>query len=253
MLSSRCTVLATRGKRRKLTLLGRRAPSLVVASVVVPGISKVALAGRVGDGGRAIRVPLIVLSTGGAASRGVRNVRSKTSTCVPGPFGARCLMAIVERLVGGRERLRRCCGSSTDTFSFKKKRLLRGRSGRCLRATERLVGGGVSGALFKPRRLTTTVRADDHGLCHGFGGLGRPSPGSFVGRRQVACTTGLLLAAALAVRRIVCGATFAGHSRFCGRFTGHCGRAPERCERMGGRGSASLSSWEDGLYRSMIK
>lgn len=221
--------------------------SLVVSSMVVPSVSKVSFTGEIGSGGLLARVPLVLLSTLGDIGSRVGNVRSKTRTCIAGPFGTRCLVGLTRQLVLQRGRLGRCCGSVLDAFGLSSKRFLRGRGGMFFRGVVRLVSGGVAGSRLSIRFLDDSLKCDAQRFCQGLGRVARGAPTSVVGRCQLTVTGGLLLAAGLSVRRVVSGSKFVGHKAFCGVFSRGCGVPPQRCERRRGRGFGRMSGGRGNL------
>lgn len=77
-------MMGTCSKRRTLRVLHAGGVSLVIVSIVVPGLSKVHTAFRTHG---ADDVPVVVLSTGARSTSGVLKLGIKTSSCIAGPFG----------------------------------------------------------------------------------------------------------------------------------------------------------------------
>lgn len=231
-MSSRCTIQRTFGTRRTLTLVSRRAPSLVVASVVVPDVSKFTLVDHVGSSGFAQRVPLVMMSTGISRDRRTRKLSLNTSMCLAGPFSSMILRSIIGELVTGGGRLGSCCCSPRDTCRRSNNRLVRRRSGRFVSSIATVVGRGLTRSALHPRLVTSGLNVGAHTLCHHFGGVSPLAPDSFVGSCHVVRTTQLLIAAGLDIRRVVCRIKVSGGSCFCHRFSTGCKIAPKRCQQV---------------------
>lgn len=93
-------VCVTGSNIRKLGGMRLCRPSVMIASRVVPGVSKVRVLRHVHGSFRVDRVPIVVLATGNGSRTGAGTVDVKTGTCVVGPFDGSCLMTHVRRLLG---------------------------------------------------------------------------------------------------------------------------------------------------------
>lgn len=137
----RFRIVLTTGKRRKLSQCERTGPSVVIASVVVPGVSNFAVIQRVQ--GASQRVPILFLSTHSTTGSIIRNFRLKNGSCLGGPFNVTRLVVHVGTLLGGVDihgrrddgfALKRCAFSSVARAlrCYKRGRLLDGHRSRVL-------------------------------------------------------------------------------------------------------------------------
>lgn len=81
---SKVRISYTCSKRRTLRGTGTKRCSVVLLSLVLPGVSNLRMYRRVH---RFSGIPVVVLATGKRSVSGVLNLRCKTSSCIAGPFG----------------------------------------------------------------------------------------------------------------------------------------------------------------------
>lgn len=84
-----CSIRATCSNRRTLGRIRRISPSLVVLSLVLPGVSNLRITHRI-HGARS--VPVVVIATGSTRVSGILNLRVNTSSCIAGPFSGHRLI-----------------------------------------------------------------------------------------------------------------------------------------------------------------
>lgn len=236
-LSRACRMVSTPSNRRKRGLTIRRGPSLVVDSVVVPGISKLRLYHHVGRGMRASRVPIVLLATHDKSRTGVDNCTIKTSSCVSGPFDFSILLIHVGRLVrrrrnqGGRFHGALHIGPDHVAVASVSRRLLRGTLG--------LVRRRVSGSRCGIRRLDASVKVDHVGLCQGLRTVAKRAPARFVHAVHLGQTTRLLRSKGLGISRITSQIKFDSSDCFAGYFGRRFNMLPARCSRASRSNGAS--------------
>lgn len=91
----RCRIVRTRGNIIKLGLLSR-AVSLIVLSVVVPGLGNLGIYRRVHG---ASGIPMLFLATGSRRSSGLLKLVIKKSSCLTGPFSCTRLLKEIGTLL----------------------------------------------------------------------------------------------------------------------------------------------------------
>lgn len=84
-----CRIIITCSNRRTLRGIRDRRPSLVILSLVLPGVSNLRITGQIQTGRAA---PVVVMATGSSRLSGILKLRLKTSSCIAGPFSGQRLM-----------------------------------------------------------------------------------------------------------------------------------------------------------------
>lgn len=194
-----CGIGATCGKRRTMRLLGARVVSVVVDSVVVPCVSKCRLDGCVGASHRCSRVPIVLVASRPSGRGRLRNLSTKTSTCVRGPFAFSRLGLEVAGLLGTGGGVHRRCRS---VGVFRLGRRLGGGSRRFVGSLARFIVRRVRGPRLDISRLAARVGVDQARLCGGLGGLLGLDTARFVGGVGVSITGMGVVGAGLAVTRV---------------------------------------------------
>lgn len=77
---------ATISNRTTLTSVHRHPPSLILASIVVPGLSNLKLLQTLQTSPSVHSLPVVLLSTQTSRSTGLRKLSTATSNCLIGPF-----------------------------------------------------------------------------------------------------------------------------------------------------------------------
>lgn len=227
-------VMVTTSNMRTLRLVGDRAPSVVIDSMVVPQVGKCRLYGGVGRSVAVDRVPVVLLATESSGRDRLDNCGGKTSTCLAGPFRVRVLVRLVHGQLGGHRRAGgECLGTNLvptprrDAFDRTSRAFLLGVGGVVRRG---LSGDGLSITLIYGR-----VNVDQTSLCGGLGTLASVKTGSCVGGFEVRGTVALVANARLSFARVTRGIKFAASHCFDATFGRCANRAPARCGRGQGR------------------
>lgn len=84
-----CSIFATFSNRRTLTRFTGINPSVVLLSLVLPGVSNLRIYQRVHG---ADSIPVVVLATGSSRVSGILKLRLNTSSCIAGPFSGQRLI-----------------------------------------------------------------------------------------------------------------------------------------------------------------
>lgn len=229
-----CRILATTSKTRKLTLIHDRVPGVMIDSMMVPGVSKARLYGRVGDSFGAYRVPIMLLATHATVRRGVRKLHVNTSSCVAGPFGAGLLVSHYGGLIGSHVLLRRGFDGRPRTFM----RVLTAGpvSGRVLSHTVTIVRRRLSSARFGIGIFTHRVTVTHAGLFAGLGTVAKRAPGSFVLAVHLGGNTLVLHGGPrLGVARVTSQVNFDSSHCFSGYFGSVCRIDPLTCHGKRGK------------------
>lgn len=237
LLSPLCQVIVTVGNGSKLRGTVRRHPSLVLDSIVVPGVSNVRVYSGVGASFSLYRAPMMLLATLASGSGGLRKLRYNTSRCVKGPFGGGVLRTHVTGVLHGQGLLGR--GFDRGVAADRSPTRVRVRtltlgpvSTGFLRRLRRAIGTRLSSSRFSINTLTGRVTLDHDTFCGGLGTLDYVSPGRFVVGTHLGCTTRLLEGRPrLRVARVTCRAKFDSLHCFQRYFGTYFGRSPRRCEK----------------------
>lgn len=230
-LTDSCRALRDYGNGRTLRDVFGGAPSLMVDSIVVPRVSKLALYHGVGRGIGLGRVPMVLLATGAQRRSGLRNLRAKTSTCVAGPFRVRVLEGATTGLVHDHRQLHGACAKRRARKSGMRPVRMRSPSSGLVRQVVQIVGRGLDGPGLAIRVVAARMNVDHIRLRHGLGRLAGRAAQSFVQGVQLGRTTRLLSGGQCAVTRITSLAKFAGPGGFSATFGSLCKVPPDVCVR----------------------
>lgn len=107
---TKCSIGRTNSNMGKRTLTIRLVPSLVVLSLVLPEISKLAIYRQLQHSHQATSVPILVLATLDRARSGISNFGTKTSSCLAGPFRLSRVLTEIQTLLQQASHVPRTTG-----------------------------------------------------------------------------------------------------------------------------------------------
>lgn len=240
-LRGQCGISATQGKRRTCYRTVGRRPSLILASVIVPKVSKVRLYHGVGRGSQASTVKIVLLATRGLRGCRMSKCHIKTSTCMTGPFSLRILFSHVSGLITQRGGVR---GGDRPVGRVPVSRItIRGSRSLFLIGYARAVRARVTSPQFSILRLYHGVNISQSRLCQHVLTLAKLAPVRFVHDVQLGRTTSFLTRSkALPIGRMVCHMKCAGLDRFTGVFRRRFKLCPGRFTLQGQDGAKGISS-----------
>lgn len=229
---SRFSILGTNSNQRKLTLTLSGIPSMVVSSIVVPGVSNGTVYETLGGSVHADRVPVVLLATGSSFRTGRGNCSSNTSSCVAGPFARSLLhdqvLGLLRRHQHSGVLVRRSGRAGLTRGGRRLERSLGGVSRRFFSGLGGLVRRGVDNSI-SIGLVTDGLTMDADALCHGVGTLANVSAGRCVHGCGVRCTRRLLLRNGCDVDRVSFVMNVGDITCFHQYFGTRCKRVPSRC------------------------